>query len=131
MTCTIIGVIVACSGAPVQTSPQQALALMKRHATEIVEVQTAERPVGVTRPNTPEESLALMKEHETKIVVVPIPYEPFDAASPYAPSVESPRRRFGESPWWWRELYDPWWYEPWVAKPWQLEPVPAALPRWW
>ena len=124
MTCTIIGLVVACSGAPVRTTPEQALALMKTHATRVVDVQPPDRPADVSRPNTAEESLALMKQHEKKIVVVPIPYEPIDEASPQTPTIESPRRRFGESPWWWRELYDPWWYEPWVAKPWQLEPRP-------
>jgi hypothetical protein len=124
MTCTIIGLVVACSGAPVQTTPEQALALMKRHAAEVVEFQVPDRPADVTRPNTAEESLAIMKAHERKIVLV-------DAARRYpATTDESPRRRFGESPWWWKELYDPWWDEPWVVKPWQLQPVPEPCCGW-
>jgi hypothetical protein len=124
MTCTIIGLVVACSGAPVQTTPAQSLALMKAHAAETVDVQVAERPAGTTRRDTAAEALALMKQHEPKIVVVPNPYRPIVATRPEISSGESRRRRFGESPWWWSELYDPWWYEPWVAKPWQLEPRP-------
>jgi hypothetical protein len=107
MTCTIIGLVVACSGAPVQTSPAQSLALVKAGAIEIVEAQTPDRPAGVTRPNTPEEALAIMRQHETKIVPVDIPYGPY-VTGPQPQSVEMPRRRFGESPWWWSELYSPW-----------------------
>lgn len=124
MTCTIIGVVVACSGAPIQTTPDQALALMKQRAAAIVEVQTPERPAGMTRPNTAEESLAIMKQHEKTIVLVDVPYPDVDAARHYPDQVptDAPRKRFGEQPWWWKELYDTWWHEPWVAKPWQLEP---------
>jgi len=129
MTCTIIGLVVACSGAPVQTTPAQSLALMKTGAIEVVDAQTPDRPAGVTRPNTPEEALAIMRQHETKIVPVDIPYGP-DVTGPQTQSVETPRRRFGETPWWWSELYSPWWYEPWVVKPWQLEPLPEpCCPR--
>ena len=124
MTCTIIGLVVACSGAPVQTTPAQSLALMKTGAIEVVDAQTPDRPAGVTRPNTPEEALAIMRQHETKIVPVDIPYGPNGVTDANIHSIERPRRRFGESPWWWSELYDTWWYEPWVVKPWQQEPRP-------
>ena len=123
MTCTIIGLLVACSGAPLETTPAQALALMKQHETKIVDVQIPDRPAGVTRPDTAAEALALMKQHETQFIAVDIPDSQF-VTRPETPSLQRPQRRFGESPWWWSELYDPWWYEPWVVKPWQLEPSP-------
>jgi hypothetical protein len=123
MTCTIIGLVVACSGAPLETTPAQALALMKQRETKIVDVQIADRPAGVTRPDTAAEALALMKQHETQFITVDIPDSQF-VTRPETPSLQKRQRRFGESPWWWSELYDPWWYEPWVAKPWQLEPSP-------
>ena len=124
MTCTIIGLVVACSGAPIKTTPAEALALMKQQESRIVDVQIPDRPAGVTGPDTPERALAIMKQHESKIVLVPIPDDEPVRVAPDNSSIERPRRRFGESPWWWSELYDPWWYEPWVAKPWQLEPRP-------
>jgi hypothetical protein len=127
MTCTIIGLVVACSGTPVRTTPAEALALMKQQAAQIVDVQIPNRPADATGPDTPERALALMKQHEPRIVVVDIPEEP-DRVAPDTSSIERPRRRFGESPWWWSELYRPWWYEPWVAKPWQLEPRPEPFP---
>ena len=123
MTCTVIGLVVACSGAPVQT-PAQALAMMKQHAAEIVDVQIAARPEGLTRPDTAAEALALMRQHQTKISNFEMLESPVRTARPDLPFFQKPRQRFGESPWWWSELYDPWWYEPWVAKPWQLEPRP-------
>ena len=123
MTCTIIGLVVACSGVHADTTPAQALALMKRNAVEIVDVQTPERTAGATRPNTAAEALAIMKEHEQKIVVAPIEYWPADVSRQ---GFEHARhaRKYGESPWWWSKMYDTWWYEPWVVKPWQEEPVP-------
>ena len=130
MTCTIIGLVVACSGAPVNTTSAQSLALLRQQQPAIVNVQVPERPADATGPDTPERALAIMKLHEPKIVLVPILDEEV-GVSPDHSAIHQPQRRFGESPWWWSELYDPWWYEPWVAKPWQLEPVPAALPRWW
>jgi hypothetical protein len=123
MTCTIIGLVVACSSVHADISPANALALMKRNAVAVVDIQTPERAAGPVRPNTPAEALAIMKEHEQKIVVLPIPYIPEDVTSP---DIERARhaRKFGESPWWWRELYDTWWYDPWVVKPWQDQPIP-------
>ena len=73
MTCTIIGIVVACSGAPIQTTPAEALALMKQQEARIVEVQTPGRPADATGADTPERALAIMKQHETTIVLVPIP----------------------------------------------------------
>jgi hypothetical protein len=127
MTCTIIGIVVACSGAPIQTTPPEALALMKQHEARIVEVQIPGRPADATGADTPERALAIMKQHETTIVLVPIPDSRVRVA-PDSSSIDSPRRRFGEAPWWWSELYSPWWYEPWVAKPWQLEVRPEPFP---
>jgi hypothetical protein len=129
MTCTIIGLVVACSGVNAAAStPEQALAIWTQHDAQVVNSRTAEPPVQATRPNTAEESLALMKLHEKKIVLVPIPDWPAAAVRQDAP----PQRplKFGQSPWWLKELYDTWWYEPWVAKPWQLEPLPEpCCPR--
>jgi len=131
MTCTIIGLVVACSGAPLQTSPAQSLALMKAHALQVTEAQVPDRPAVVTRPNTPDEALAIMRQHETRIVV-DASYPPLVAASPIAPFFQTPRRRFGESPWWWSELYDTWWYDPWTVKPWQQQPIPEpCCGGWW
>ncbi|HUK37008.1 MAG TPA: hypothetical protein VLV86_24000 [Vicinamibacterales bacterium] len=124
MTCTIIGIVVACSGAPIQTTPAQALALMKPRAAEVLDVQQSDRPAGVTRPDTAAEALALMKAHEPKIVAFEVPHDAADVARSRTWSTHSPRRRFGESPWWWRELYDTWWYDPWTVKPWQEQPYP-------
>jgi hypothetical protein len=129
MTCTIIGLVVACSGTPVQTTPAQSLALMREHAIEIIDAQTPERPAGVTRRDTPEEALALMKQHETKAVDVRM-LDILLAPRPYTPSIQWPRRKFGENPWWWSELYDSWWYEPWVLKPWQEQPLPQPCCGW-
>ena len=123
MTCTIIGLVVACSGVhSAASTPEQALAIWTQHDAQVVKSRAPEPPAQATRPNTAEESLALMKLHEKKIILVPIPEWPAAAVRQDAP----PRRplKFGESPWWWRELYDPWWAEPWVAKPWQLQPLP-------
>jgi hypothetical protein len=131
MTCTIIGLVVACSGAPVQTTPAQSLALMKERAAQIIDVQVPDRPAGVTRRNTPEEALAIMKEHETKIVPTDLLYRPIAVAQPNTIWFQSPRKKFGEAPWWWSELYDSWWYEPWVVKPWQEQPVPEPCCGWW
>jgi hypothetical protein len=129
MTCTIIGLVVACSGVHADITPAEALALMKRNAVEIVNVQTPER-VGPTRPNTAAEALAIMREHEAKIVAYPIAYPPADVVRPDVEHA-SFARKFGESPWWWRELYDTWWYEPWVVKPWQEQPIPEpCCGRW-
>ena len=121
MTCTIIGLVVACSGVHVGTTPEQALAIWTQNATQVV-APSPQEPPQVTRPNTAEESLALMKLHEKKIVLVPIPDWPADAVRREVPHQRP--LKYGESPWWWKELYDSWWYEPWVAKPWQLEPIP-------
>ena len=131
MTCTIIGLVVACSGVHADITPAEALALMKRNAVEIVNAQTAERPAGVTRPNTPAEALAIMKAHEEKIVPAEFAY--YEPAGVVRPDVlaKRPARRFGESPWWWRELYDTWWYDPWTVKPWQEQPIPEpCCGRW-
>jgi len=122
MTCTIIGLVVACSGVHVGTTPEQALAIWTQNATAQVAAQSPQQPPQATRPNTAEESLALMKLHERKIVLVPVPDWPDRAVRQEAPQQRP--LKFGEQPWWWKELYDPWWYEPWVAKPWQLQPVP-------
>jgi len=126
MTCTIIGLVVACSGAPLNTTPAQSLALMKPQAAAVVDVQIPERPATATGPDSPERALAIMKQHEQKILLVAIPDSGF-AVSPDVSTIQQPPRRFGESPWWWK-LYDPWWYEPWVAQPWQLEPTSDVLP---
>ena len=125
MTCTIIGLVVACSGVHADLTPSDALAVMKRNAVTVVDIQTPETAAGPVRPNTAAEALAIMKEHEQKIVVRPVLYTPEDVANP---DVAGSRhtRRFGESPWWWRELYDTWWYDPWVVKPWQEEPIPEG-----
>jgi hypothetical protein len=128
MTCTIIGLVVACSGAPVNTTPAQSLALLRQQQPAINNVQVPERPAEATGPDSPERALAIMKQHEQKIVLVPILDDEL-AGGPDVSAIQ-PRRKFGQSPWWWK-LYDPWWYEPWVAKPWQLEPIPEPLPRWW
>lgn len=131
MTCTIIGLVVACSGAPVQTTPTQSLALMKARALAVAEAQVPERSAGVTRPSTPEEALEIMRQHETKSVDVET-YRPILVSSPFAWSFQNPRRRFGEQPWWWSELYDTWWYDPWTVKPWQEQPIPEpCCGGWW
>jgi len=127
MTCTIIGLVVACSGAPVNSTPAQSLALMRQQQPAL-NVQIPERPADAVGPDSPERALAIMKQHEQKIVLVPILDEEA-GVRPDAQAIYHPRLKFGESPWWWK-LYDPWWYEPWVAKPWQLEPIPEPPPHW-
>src|SRR5262245_39373569 len=129
MTCTIIGLVVACSGAPLNTTSAQSLALLRQQQPAIVNVQIPERPADAIGPDSPERALAIMKAHEQKIVLVPILDEEL-AVRPDVSAIHEPQLKFGQSPWWWK-LYDPWWYEPWVAKPWQLEPIPEPLPRWW
>jgi hypothetical protein len=107
-TCVINRLVVACSGIDVGTSPAEAAALLKPHETKIVDVRIPDRPPAMRRPLE------------------------FDWRDPSNTEFARPRKKFGESPWWWSELYDPWWAEPWVAKPWQLEPRPEPLPElWW
>jgi len=96
--------------------------MMKQRAADVVDVQIVERPQGLTRPDTAAEALALMKLHQPKIASLETLESVVRVDRRDTPFLQKPRQRFGESPWWWSELYDPWWYEPWVAKPWQLEP---------
>jgi hypothetical protein len=102
-TCTINRRVVTCSGIAVGTTPAEAAALLKPYETKIADIQILEGP--------------------------PDGRNPWRFAAPSNTEWTQPRKKFGESPWWWSELYDPWWAEPWVAKPWQLEPRPEPRPE--
>jgi len=104
-TCAINRLVIACSGIRMGTTPAEAAALLKPHETKIDDIQL------------PDSSPVVRKPSELRYTA------PSDTEFVHA------RKKFGESPWWWSELYDSWWYEPWVAKPWTLEPRPDPLPE--
>jgi hypothetical protein len=114
--CTINRSAVACSGIAVGTTPAEAAALLKPYETKIADIQIFEGPPAGRRP------LAFDRRDVN---------QDWRFALPANTEWIQPRKKFGESPWWWSELYDPWWAEPWVAKPWQLEPRPEPLPELW
>ena len=110
-TCTINRLVIACSGIDMGTNPAQAAAMLKPYETKIVDVLLADGPPSIGRPDVDWRDVNQDRWRD----------------------FIQPRKKFGESPWWWSELYDTWWAEPWVAKPWQLEPVPEPFPfpeRW-
>jgi hypothetical protein len=113
-TCTIIRLVVSCSGIDVGTSPTEAAALLKPHET-IVDVLVPDGPPAARRPL----DFDWRDVHQDRLRF----------AVPSNIECIQPRKKFGESPWWWSELYDPWWAEPWVAKPWNLEPPPQPFPE--
>jgi hypothetical protein len=106
-TCAINRLVIACSGIDMGTNPAQAAAMLKPYETKIVNLPIPDLPRVVRRPSE------------------------FDWRDASSTEFVQPRKKFGESPWWWSELYDAWWYEPWVAKPWNLEPRPEPLPEVW
>ena len=116
-TCAINRLVIACSGIDVGTSPAEAAALLKPHETKIDDVHIPNGPPAARRPLDFDWREVNQDRWRSA--------EPFDTGS------VQPRKKFGESPWWWSELYDPWWAEPWVAKPWQLEPRPEPFPERW
>jgi hypothetical protein len=106
-TCTINRLVVACAGIDMGTNPAQAAAMLKPYETKIVAVRI---PSDVEWREANPQRLRFARSHT---------------------DFYQPRKKFGEWPWWWSELYDPWWYEPWVAKPWDLQPGPEPFPQWW
>jgi len=115
-TCTIVRLVVTCSGIDMGTNPVQAAEMLKPYETKIVDVllpdgsSAMRRPLDVDWRDVFQDRSRFARSHADFV---------------------QPRKKFGESPWWWSELYDTWWAEPWVLKPWQEEPRPEPLPELW
>jgi hypothetical protein len=114
-TCTINRLVIACSGIDMGTNPAQAAAMLKPYETQIVDVLVPDGPRAVRRPS----DVDWRDVHQDRLRF----------ADHSNIECIQPRKKFGESPWWWSELYDPWWAEPWVAKPWNLQPLPEPFPE--